>query len=69
MERVSTARSSSKARARALGIAGRPRARETNRRAVETLERTWRGHGSGADRSGPNCLRNNASPRGIAAVS
>ena len=26
-----------------LGIAGRPRARETQRGAVETLERTWRG--------------------------
>ena len=53
----------------ALGIAGRPRARETNRGSVETLERTRRGHGSGADRSGPNCLPNSASPAGIAAVS
>ena len=53
----------------ALGIAGRPRARETHRGAVETLERTRRGHGSGADRSGPNCLPNSASPAGIAAVS
>ena len=53
----------------ALGIAGRPRARETHRGAVETLERTWCGHGSGADRSGPNCLPNSASPAGIAAVS
>ena len=41
----------------ALGVAGHPRARETNRGAVETLERTWRRHGSGDDRSGPNCLR------------
>jgi hypothetical protein len=37
----------------ALGIAGCPRASETNRGSVETLERTWRGHRSGADRSGP----------------
>ena len=57
------------ARPGALGIAGRPRARETNRGAVETLERTRRGHGSGTDRSGPNCLPNSASPAGIAAVS
>ena len=57
------------ARAGALGIAGHPRTRETYRRANETLERTGRRHGSGADGSGPNCLRNSASPGGMAAVS
>jgi ligand-binding sensor domain-containing protein/signal transduction histidine kinase len=47
----------------ALGIARRPRARQIHRRRVETLERTWRRHGSGADPSRPNCLQNRTPPR------
>ena len=70
MERASTAMSWSKGRR--PGHWGLPGVRERAKRIgaqVETLERTRRGHGSGTDRSGPNCLPNSASPAGIAAVS